>query len=287
MITGLDHLVLICPEIESGTEAFCRLLGRPADWRSSDPGGSENAIFRLSNTALELIAPKGNGPAARRLNALLDAEGPGLASLVFRTDDCAEARRIQELRANQPSEVTRHVSTDLVTGRERSWSRFRLADTCAAGLRVFILQEDLPFAGASRVGAESVGALDHLVIRTPNPDRAVAFYGARLGIRLALDRTFPEWGMRLIFFRTGGLTLELAARPGEGEDPDGPDRFGGLCWRVPDIDRARRRLVASGFNVSDVRQGRRPGTNVFTVRDAPLGVATLFISHESAKEAAE
>ena len=29
--------------------------------------------------------------------------------------------------------------------------------------------------------------------------------------RLALDRTFPERGLRLLFFRPGGVTLEVAA----------------------------------------------------------------------------
>jgi acetylornithine deacetylase/succinyl-diaminopimelate desuccinylase-like protein len=46
------------------------------------------------------------------------------------------------------------------------------------------------------------------------------------------------------------------------------------------------RLAAAGFDVSEVRQGRKPGTKVFTVRDAPGGVPTLMLSAEPAKEAA-
>jgi len=97
-------------------------------------------------------------------------------------------------------------------------------------------------------------------------------------MRSALDRTAPEWGVRLIFFRTGGLTLEIAHRMGQGEDPAGPDSFWGLTWRVGDIEAAHARLAAKGFNLSGVRTGRRAGTRVFTVRDGTMNVPTLFIS---------
>ena len=102
--------------------------------------------------------------------------------------------------------------------------------------------------------------------------------GDKLGLRLALDRSAPEWGVRLIFFRTGGLTVEIAHRLGQGEDAAGPDNFWGLTWRVGDIEAAHGRLAGRGFNVSDVRTGRRAGTRVFTVRDGTMGVPTLFIS---------
>ena len=61
MITGLDHFVLVCPEIEAATAVYESLLGRPADWRASADGAA-TAIFRLENTSLELMAPDGEGP---------------------------------------------------------------------------------------------------------------------------------------------------------------------------------------------------------------------------------
>jgi catechol 2,3-dioxygenase-like lactoylglutathione lyase family enzyme len=148
----------------------------------------------------------------------------------------------------------------------------------AAGVRWFFIE---PLDGdiePAEVPLGHVHALDHLVINTPNPDRAMALYGAKLGLRLALDRSAPEWGVRLIFFRTGGLTVEIAHRLGQGEDPAAPDSFWGLTWRVGDIEAAHDRLAKLGFNVSDVRTGRRAGTRVFTVRDGTLNVPTLFIS---------
>ena len=57
-------------------------------------------------------------------------------------------------------------------------------------------------------------AIDHVVIRSADPEATIAFYGDQLGLRLALDRTFEERGVRLIFFRVGGVTVEIAAQAG-------------------------------------------------------------------------
>ena len=40
-------------------------------------------------------------------------------------------------------------------------------------------------------------------------------------------------------------------------------------------------MIAEGFNVSEVRTGRKPGTKVFTVRDAPGGVPTLMLQQNA------
>ena len=85
-----------------------------------------------------------------------------------------------------------------------------------------------------------------------------------------------EWGARLMFFRCGDLIVELAHDLRAGVS-SGPDRLWGLSWRVPDAGSARVRLHAAGFDVSEVRPGRKPGTRVFTVRDRTCGVPTLVL----------
>src|SRR5882672_6442847 len=47
-----------------------------------------------------------------------------------------------------------------------------------------------PLAGSDE--AASISALDHIVVRTPNPERAIAFYAGRLGLDLRLDRSNPD-----------------------------------------------------------------------------------------------
>ncbi len=278
MISGVDHIVLLAPEIEAGAAVYSALLGRKPDWRARTDDGVATALFQLGNTALELVAPSGDGASADHLRARIAEEGPGLKSLAFRSTDLAGDHRAFTRLALSPTPIEDGESEDMARELRRTWRRFRTPPEAGAGVRWFFLE---PVEGAlepAEVPLGHVHALDHLVINTPNPDRAMALYGAKLGLRLALDRTAPEWGVRLIFFRTGGLTVEIAHRLGQGEDASGPDSFWGLTWRVGDIEAAHDRLAKSGFNISEVRPGRRPGTRVFTVRDGTMGVPTLFIS---------
>jgi catechol 2,3-dioxygenase-like lactoylglutathione lyase family enzyme len=121
-----------------------------------------------------------------------------------------------------------------------------------------------------------VTGLDHVVIRTPDPERAAALYGARLGLDMRLDRSNPAWGARLMFFRCGDLIVELAHDLGAGVST-GPDRLWGLSWRTDEPPAAIIRLRDAGLDVSEARPGRKPGTQVFTVRDGTCGVPTLML----------
>jgi catechol 2,3-dioxygenase-like lactoylglutathione lyase family enzyme len=285
MITGLDHIVLVCPSMEAGEAAYSALLGRRPDWKARDAGGAETAIYQLGNMALELMAPSGGGPVARRLHAMIEQEGPGLKSLVFGCQDIVQTRRLLERRGLKADEPADGESVDQGAGRERRWTRFRLDEAGTHGARIFVLErragDPLTHAPA---GPAAVNLLDHVVINTPAPDRAAALYGARLGLRLALDRSNPDWDMRLMFFRVGDLTVELAHKLSAGQSAR-PDRIWGLSWRVDDIDAAQARLSDAGLAVTSIRPGRRAGSRVFSVRDGTLGVPTLILSAEPASEA--
>ena len=124
--------------------------------------------------------------------------------------------------------------------------------------------------------ADTVTALDHVVVRAGDADRAVALYGARLGLDFRLDRSNPLWGARLLFFRCGTSVIEISAPLGAA-NAGSSDRLDGLAWRVPDPEAGRARLSAVGFDVSDVRKGRKPGTAVFTLRSGVVGAPSLLI----------
>jgi catechol 2,3-dioxygenase-like lactoylglutathione lyase family enzyme len=126
-------------------------------------------------------------------------------------------------------------------------------------------------------------AIDHVVIQTLDPERAVTLWRDGLGLRLALDRVFAERGLRLLFFRSGGITLEYASpHPPAGATDDGKDRFYGLSYRVADLPAQRARLLAAGVDVSESRPGMRPGTTVASVRAGTAGVLTLLLAETAA-----
>ncbi|WP_213269345.1 VOC family protein [Hyphomonas sp.] len=281
MITGLDHLVLVCPEIQSGTAVYEKLLGRTADWLARVEGGGAAALFRLGNTSLELLAPAGEGPLAERLAAIIEADGPGLTTLAFGSDSVAADHETFTRRGLAPGAIAAGRSTHAQTGALRDWQGLRIPDDKAGGIKVFVVQPGEGVLTPQPAAADAVAGLDHAVINTAAPDRALAFYGAKLGLRLAMDRTNPDWGVRLIFFRTGSLTIEIAKRLSDPEDTAKPDRLWGLTWAVVDIEAARRRLTGAGFDVSEIRKGRKPGSRVFTVRNGAMNVPTLFIAHEA------
>lgn len=278
MIAGLDHVVVAVRDLRAAVADYETLLGRAASWQAEAPGGgAEAAAFGLANVAVELIAPSGDGPGAERLRAVLDTQGEGLASMAFAVDDLEAAHRRLGRVGLAPEPIIAAGAADRASGQVRRWRRTRASTEATGGVRIFLVQGD-PVPPSALVGAEpaAVAALDHVVIRTPDPDRAAGLYGARLGLDLRLDRSSQEWGARLLFFRCGDLIVEIAHDLAAGVSA-GPDRLHGLSWRVPDAEAARRRLHAARVDVSPVRAGRKAGTRVLTVRDRTGGVPTLLL----------
>jgi catechol 2,3-dioxygenase-like lactoylglutathione lyase family enzyme len=131
-----------------------------------------------------------------------------------------------------------------------------------------------------QAGAQSPGLrVDHLVLRTADAEACVELFSRQLGIRLALDKTVPEWGGRMLFFRAGKLTLEVIE---SDQSAPGSDHFWGIAFQCDDIDREVSRLRSAGVEITEVRAGRKPGTRVATVKSHCLGIPTLLIEPVSA-----
>nr|WP_249133843.1 VOC family protein [Bradyrhizobium sp. AUGA SZCCT0177] len=282
VITGLDHVVVLTGDISAGEAAYQTLFGRTPAWRNSGDG-AERVLFTLDNVTLELMAPSGDGEAAERIRAVLAAQGEGLASLCFRTNDITKLHRRLDRLTLKPEPVAEVESRDAVTEATLSWKRTRAATDATRGIRMFFLELAKERPLSVRTGPASITAMDHVVVSTPDPERAAALYGARLGLDMALDRSHPDWG-RLMFFRCGDLIVEVTHRPGKPADGAQDklqdklrDRLRGLCWRVADIDATHARLTAAGVDVSEIRTGRKPGTRVMTVRNGTCGVPTLLV----------
>ena len=283
MITGLDHVVVLTGDISAGEAAYQSLFGRTPAWRNSGDG-AERVLFTLDNATLELMAPSGDGEAAERIRGVLAAQGEGLASLCFRTNDITKLHRRLDRLTLKPEPVTEVESRDAVTEATLSWKRTRAASDATRGIRMFFLELAKERPLSVRTGPASITAMDHVVVSTPDPERAAALYGARLGLDMALDRSHPDWG-RLMFFRCGDLIVEVTHRPGKpaAGTQEQHDRLRGLCWRVADIDATHARLTAAGVDVSEVRTGRKPGTRVMTVRSGTCGVPTLLVQPSAGK----
>ncbi len=268
MIEALDHVAVAVRDLDRAASAFGALLGRRADWRE-EAAGERHACFQLANMALDLVQPDGPGKGGERVRAQLEAHGEGLWGLAFAVSDLAETRRVLARRGAPTGEPAALLSTD-------AWSLAFIDPAATHGVTIALAERTRPVERRA-TPADAVQALDHVVINTENPERAVALYGARLGLDFRLDRTNLQWGSRLMFFRCGGAVVEIGARLG-ADTGDAPDRISGLAWRVADPEAAHARLAGAGFDVSEVRAGRKPGTKVFTVRAGVPGAPTLMLS---------
>ena len=280
MIIGLDHVVVLTGDIHAASAAYQTLFARAPAWQNSDHG-ADRVLFTLDNTTLELVAPNGEGADADRIRAVLAAQGEGLASICFRTSDIAKTHRRLDRLALKPEPVAEVESRDAISGAVLSWKRTRAATEATRGIRLFFLERDKERPLSARTMDGSITGLDHVVVSTSDPERTAALYGARLGLDMALDRSHPDWG-RLMFFRCGDLIVEVTHRPGKEADAS-PDRLRGLCWRVADMDATHARLAQAGADVSEVRNGRKPGTRVMTVRSGTCGVPTLLVQPSAGK----
>lgn len=173
--------------------------------------------------------------------------------------------------------------------QERPEERPRVAGLAFTGIAPEAVEASEPLRGLELIysdGAEtnllrndqgashSPLSVDHVVLRTADAEDCVRLFRDSLGIRLALDQTVPDWGGRMLFFRTGGLTLEVI----ESQDKKpSRDYFWGIAYQCPDIDQTTSELKARGVSLSSVRAGRKPGTRVATPRDCVLDIPTLII----------
>ena len=274
MITGLDHIVVLVRDIGAAQAAYQTLLARAPSWQNSGEG-ADRVLFTLDNMTIELMAPHGFSVTADRMRALLEDQEGVLASLCFRVADIGKMHRRLDRVALRPDPVAEVESGDTVTGAVLHWKRTRAATELTRGVRMFFLElaDERPKSVATDIAP--IDALDHVVVTTEDSDRAAALYGARLGLDLALDRSHQDWG-QLMFFRCGDLIVEVVRRPVAGSDA-AHDRLWGLSWRVADIDATRARLIAAGLDVSEVRNGRKPGTRIMTVRSGTCGIQTVLL----------
>ena len=117
-------------------------------------------------------------------------------------------------------------------------------------------------------------SVDHVVLRTIDAQACIDLFAGDLGVRLALDKTVPEWGGRMLFFRAGKLTLEVIE---SDADKSAGTYFWGLAYQCQDLTAMVQQLNGRDVVTSDIREGRKPGTRVATLKSHSLDIPTLLI----------
>ena len=215
----------------------------------------------MSNIAFEITAAEGHGE--------------GLKSIAFEATDIDATARKLSRRGLVVGEVAEQAFRAQSGGHGMTRRFAEISPASTHGVALSVVETLTPAAVASTTSC--VSGLDHVVVRSPNPERAVALYGGRLGLDFALDRTNQDWGSRLLFFVCGGVRVEIGHSLAKGVS-DLPDQLWGLAWRVTDASESQAKLQRAGVNISDAKSGRRPGSEVFTVRSGTRNIPTIMLS---------
>ena len=285
LIAAVDHVPIVVADLGAAVAAYSALLGRAPNWEGRLGRSVHHAWFQLPNLALDLIAADGDGPDADVVRARLDKHGEGPSAIAWRVSDLDEAARRLTRRAitfGEPG-VTRSTAAN---GAVREWRYVEARASSTRGLAMMLIEAvkaPWPVSPAIIDEADAVAGVDHIVVRSQDADGAVALYGGRLGLDLRLDRANEAWGARQMFFACADMVVEIgspfAPDPTRASERDS---LGGLAWRVSDPYAAQARLAAAGIDVSEVRKGRKPGTEVFTVRAGVPGAPYLMIKASGA-----
>ncbi len=253
-VTAFQRIRIACNDIAQAVDCYQTLFGFPPIWQGKRQQGTQaaasSAWFQLENTLIELIEIAQGNPAVVGL-VMSCAELSETAPVEYRTNDGQTVLLDEQL---VPADTVCH-----------QW--------------VSLHNETLPSAmglsSPSVIAADRVSRVDHVVLYTGDAEACIQAFGEDgLGIRLALDNSVPEWGGRMLFFRTGQLTLEVI-EPNKGIEGD--DYFWGIAFQVSDLDARLSQLETQGVITSSARDGRKPGTRVATVKSHHLNIPTLLV----------
>ena len=278
MIKSIDHILVAVKDLEKAVRDYSLVFGFGPTWQGNHPSlGTKNALFPLENMYLELIAIDDEGPLAETVNEHLKKNGESIFGLALETDNIELAKNELSASFNTDLEISDGKGVNNISKDERRWRNIFIPKKFSRGIFTLLIQHTKGILSEHDISGESnISRMDHVVINSNDPDGLVDLYGDKYGIRLALDQFVEKWGGRMLFFRTDHTTIEAI-----GIKKDGPaeDFLWGLAWTTKDIKKTHKRLVDSGVNVTDIKDGRKPKTLVATIKSHCADVPTLLIEH--------
>ncbi|MEM7691881.1 MAG: glyoxalase [Pseudomonadota bacterium] len=272
-IVALDHLKLRVSDLDAAIRCYQALFDSSpiTNRQQADDLG---AVFVTPNVILQLTT---------------DEHPTGLAEVAMAVDDDDRIRRrLKRLGLR----YERDLNLDPLAKTEEFHASMALKIEDTLNIRGLALHFAHRPAREALLATSKNGAslgLDHLVVSSSDPSGTAFLFAAQLGLDMRLDMENDKWGGRFLFFRCGDLIVEVVSGLGnrakdskaEQSEDCTQDEFYGLSWRVSDADAARTRLLDADFDVSELRDGRRPETTVFTLKDTATGTPTLVLQPPS------
>jgi len=278
MINSIDHILIAVKDLENSIQEFTTVFGFEPAWRSSHPSlGTENALFLLENTYLELISIKEEGSFSKIISQHLEEKGEGIFGIALGVKDIEMIKEKLSKKIGEDLKILTGKGINNITQDERHWKNIFIPRNITRGVFTLLIEHTKGSLPEYREQESSlINRLDHIVINSNDPDGLIDLYRDKYEIRLALDQFVEQWGGRMLFFRTNRTTIEAI---GIKKDGSPEDSLWGLAWTTKDIKKAHKRLLNAGVNITDVKDGRKPNTLVATIKSHCSNIPTLLIEH--------
>ena len=272
MLTHFKSLILTSDNIEKCNEQFQELFGQDVSRLIVD---NDSKIYKhhLKNGSVELCESNDDRDLFyfKKLKKYNQNNGIQALSLISNNivDDHNKFKEM-DLDISEIEEIN-YNSTDKTNTNSRF---FKIKKTNFFDLDLLVFEEKTNLEYESTFEDFTISKFNQIIIYTPDIEYLKDLFANKLGIRLALDKifNFGEKDIRMMFFRIGGVTLEVI----ENYDTKSLS-YGGIGWHSENISKCHKRLIDSNFDMSEVRKGRKPGTIVSTIRNAPLLIPTIII----------
>jgi len=272
MLTHFKSILITSENIEESHEQFNKLFGHDTSDMCND---SDLKIYShsLKNGSIELCENKNQKDIFYYSQLEKHNQDNGVQALSIISDDIFEDhKKFKQMNLN----ISDIEEIDFnFRNRKNVKSRiFSLKKTNSFDLNLLIFDKDTSLSNKGNYEDDTISKFNQIIIYTPDVEYLRNLFTEKLGIRLALDKifNFGEKDIRMMFFRIGGVTLEVI------ENPDSKSlSYGGVGWHSENISKCHKRLIDSNFELSEIRKGRKPGTVVATIRNAPLKMPTIII----------
>mgnify|MGYP001246459964 FL=1 len=278
MINSIDHILIAVKDLENSIQEFTTVFGFEPAWRSNHPSlGTENALFLLENTYLELISIKEEGSFSEIISQHLEDKGEGIFGIALGVKDIEMIKEKLSKKIGEDLKILTGKGINNITQDERHWKNIFIPRNITRGVFTLLIEHTKGSLPEYKEQENSlINRLDHIVINSNDPDGLIDLYRDKYEIRLALDQFIEQWGGRMLFFRTNHTTIEAI---GIKKDGSPEDSLWGLAWTTKDIKKAHKRLLDAGVSITDVKDGRKPNTLVATIKSHTSNIPTLLIQH--------
>ena len=272
MLTHFKSILITSENIEESHEQFNKLFGHDTSDICND---SDLKIYShsLKNGSIELCENKNQKDIFYYSQLEKHNQDNGVQALSIISDDIfGDHKKFKQMNLNI-SDIE-EIDFNFRNKKNVKSRLFSLKKTNSSDLNLLIFDKDTSLSNKGNYEDDTISKFNQIIIYTPDVEYLRNLFTEKLGIRLALDKifNFGEKDIRMMFFRIGGVTLEVI------ENPDSKSlSYGGVGWHSENISKCHKRLIDSNFELSEIRKGRKPGTVVATIRNAPLKMPTIII----------